>query len=121
MAMKMNIGRLRWFTPYSLGTIFGMLDSITISKIPMLLARVTGSIVGVTLLIWFGLFVAFLLADSSTPLGLLAWLASSPSHTHLTILFLAAGIVSIRIDPLFQVLLLFASMMNLWAVLSPTP
>jgi len=121
MEMKRNIRRFALLTPYSLDTIFETPILTTISKIPTLLARAIGSIVGVTLLIWFALFVVFLLVDSSMPLALLEWLASSPSHTHLTILCLAALTVFSRIDPLCQAWLLSVLLMNLSVALSPMP
>ncbi len=121
MEMKRNTRRFALLTPYSLDMIFEIPISIMILKIPMLLARAIGSIVGLTLFIWFGLYVVLLLAVSLTPHDYLELFIKTDSPIHLIILFLAVYIVLARIEPLFQVLLLSALLMALVDVLSLMP
>ncbi|OKP40299.1 hypothetical protein BJP24_21660 [Aeromonas allosaccharophila] len=90
---------------------------ITNLKSPKLLALIIGSIVGLSLLIWLGLFVAPRLVDSSTLPALLELLTNTHSPIHLITLFLAGFIVVARIDSLFQVLLL-SVLLILWMVSS---
>ncbi|MNG08765.1 hypothetical protein D3C85_860510 [compost metagenome] len=121
METKKNTRRFALLTPYSLDMIYETPFSITDLMIPKLLAHVIGSIVGLTLFIWFGLYVVLLLAVSLTPHDYLELFIKTDSPIHLIILSLAGYTVLARIEPLFQVLLLSALLMALVDVLSLMP
>ncbi|MCZ4263187.1 hypothetical protein O4G76_20410, partial [Limimaricola sp. G21655-S1] len=71
-------------------------SSITNLTNPMFHVRIIGSIVGLMLLIWFGLFVVFLLVDSSTLPALLESFTDIHNPMHLIISFSAVYIVCTR-------------------------